>query len=92
MNFLHFYSIECEVTLNNTSKEPVEQVEMSLDSKLHPDLLHKVFVWNKENLESQLPLAPGCQACFTLYIHGASDFLPLSQSGESLGICMGCHP
>ena len=46
------------------------------------DLLKKVFVWNKENLDSQLPLQPGSQACFTLYIHGASDYLPLSQSGQ----------
>ena len=40
------------------------------------DFLHEVLVWQQDNLQSQLPLAPGAQACFTVYIHGASSFLP----------------
>ena len=98
------------MTIANAGKEPVEKVEIFLESKIQPgmsanrfvfclfcnfgvmcdssehwcplDLLNKVFIWNKENLESQLPLQPGAQACFTVYIHGASDYLPLSQSGK----------
>lgn len=61
---------------------PTVHVQHNYRHVLHcvADLLKKVFVWNQENVDAQLPLAPGAHACFTLYVRGASDFLPLSQS------------
>ena len=32
-------SEECQVTINNTGKEPVEKVEIILDSKLQPGII-----------------------------------------------------
>ena len=74
--------VHCQYRVDMAFVPYFERKIMLLTLCLLLDLLKKVFVWNKENLESQLPLQPGCQACLTLYIHGASDYLPLSQSGK----------
>ncbi|XP_064652113.1 trafficking protein particle complex subunit 9-like isoform X2 [Lineus longissimus] len=80
LNMFAGESQECQITLKNSGATPVEKMDLSLDSKLNADTLSKVFVWSLQNLESQLPLNPGCQACFTIYINGVSDFLPTDKS------------
>lgn len=43
----------------------------------------KIFKWNDENLMAQLPLKPGCNASFILYLYAATDFIaPTSRNGN----------
>ncbi|XP_013391061.1 trafficking protein particle complex subunit 9 [Lingula anatina] len=68
-------SFECQVMLTNTGSYPIEVVELALDSKGKDKEMDEVFVWNMESLQSQLPIAPGSHACFTIFIHGVSNFI-----------------
>lgn len=69
-------SMECLVTLQNTSLQPVEHVDAEVICKIEEkDYLGQVFQWSMENIQSQLPLQSNGIMCFTLCINGVSDFL-----------------
>ncbi|XP_071115106.1 trafficking protein particle complex subunit 9-like [Haliotis cracherodii] len=68
-------SLECLVTLQNGSCLPVERLDVSLDTKLEHDLEERIFSWSDDNINSQLPLQPANQLCFSVCIYGYSDFL-----------------
>lgn len=68
-------SRECTITLKNTGKEMVERIEISVQVKLDKFKESSFFTWSQENLEMQLPIAPGNSACFTLYINGLGEFV-----------------
>ncbi|XP_063226452.1 protein brunelleschi isoform X2 [Bacillus rossius redtenbacheri] len=69
-------SAEVSVVLANVGAEPVDWVDVSLDS-----LQRQVFQWSQENLQAQLPLAPAASASLTLYLRSVHDFvLPAAPS------------
>ncbi|XP_060554230.1 trafficking protein particle complex subunit 9-like [Ruditapes philippinarum] len=74
-------SSECTVTLQNSGKLPVELVNVSLEStRDNKDYVCDVFKWNKENIDSQLPLQVSQLLCFNLAINAVGEFL-LSSKG-----------
>ncbi|XP_071804005.1 trafficking protein particle complex subunit 9-like [Asterias amurensis] len=67
-------SFECAVTLTNGGKIPVESLSLKLTSESGV-LTDKVFSWSEENIQTQLPLQPGSQMMFTLYIKATGTFI-----------------
>ncbi|XP_033113027.1 trafficking protein particle complex subunit 9-like isoform X2 [Anneissia japonica] len=73
INLLEGESYGCQVVLSNTGKVPVETVSLELtNSEFVPK---DCFTWSEENIETQLPLAPGAKLLFTVYIKAIGDFL-----------------
>lgn len=86
---------ECSVVLHNVSSQPVEELNITLESKMDKDLLHQVFQYSRENLEAQLPIPPGGRASLTLYVYAACDFLApgrLDESLETTSLMSGSEP
>ncbi|KDR24045.1 NIK- and IKBKB-binding protein-like protein [Zootermopsis nevadensis] len=73
-------SAECSVTLSNVGDLPIEMVEVSVHSTLEPLTQEQVFQWSQENLQAQLPLQPGADASFTVYLYSLADFLNVSST------------
>ena len=73
---------ECTVTLTNVSDQPIELLEITMQSMLDVDIQAQTFQWSKENLMAQLPIKPGSSASFTLYIHATADFLAPGTDGK----------
>ncbi|CAG5123434.1 unnamed protein product, partial [Candidula unifasciata] len=72
-------STECTVTLQNTSEHSVQMLSVKLNSKSDVQgSMSRILTWSEENIQSQLPLQPASQLCFSLCINGDSDFLPPS--------------
>jgi hypothetical protein len=65
------------VTLSNVGDLAIEMVEVSVHSTLEPSVQEQVFQWSQENLQAQLPLQPGADASFTIYLYSLADFLTL---------------
>lgn len=63
------------MTLSNVGDLPIEMVEVSVHSTLEPLTQEQVFQWSQENLQAQLPLQPGADASFTVYLYSLADFL-----------------
>lgn len=63
------------MTLSNVGELPIEMVEVSVHSTLEPSIQQQVFQWSQENLQAQLPLQPGADASFTIYLYSVADFL-----------------
>ncbi|CAL1545936.1 unnamed protein product, partial [Lymnaea stagnalis] len=86
-------STECIVTVQNVSEYPLEKLTVKLNSKNDvQSALQRILNWGDENIQSQLPLLPNHQLCFSLCINGDSDFLvpaeqplrsPMSQSSRT---------
>lgn len=68
-------SAEISVTLRNVGELPIEMVEVSVHSTLESSIQQQVFQWSQENLQAQLPLQPGADASFTIYLYSLADFL-----------------
>ncbi|MPC20390.1 Protein brunelleschi [Portunus trituberculatus] len=86
---------ECSVVLHNVSSQPVEELTISLESKMDKDTLHQVFQYSRENLQAQLPIPPGGRASLTLYVYAACDFLApgrLDESLETTSLLSGSEP
>ncbi|XP_066993209.1 protein brunelleschi [Anabrus simplex] len=78
-------SAECSVTLSNIGEQPIEMLEVSVQSALEPSVQQQVFQWSQENLQAQLPLQPGATASFTIYLYSVADFLsPVENEMSSL--------
>lgn len=75
---------ECTITLTNTGKVPVESIELNLESRIEK-YTNDIFSWSQSNLLSQLPIAPGASASFTVYVHGVGDFIGPRSSEYSAG-------
>ncbi|KAK3861552.1 hypothetical protein Pcinc_028634 [Petrolisthes cinctipes] len=75
---------EVSVVLHNVSSQPVEEVDILLQSKMEKDMLNQVFQYSRENIEAQLPIPPGGRASLTLYVYAASEFLCPGRPEESL--------
>lgn len=50
-------------------------IELSIQSTLDELTESKIFEWSEDNLKTQLPLKPSCNASFTLYLYAATDFI-----------------
>jgi hypothetical protein len=80
------------VTLSNVGELLIEMVEVSVHSTLEPSVQQQVFQWSQENLQAQLPLQPGADASFTIYLYSLADFLTpatVFEHGEQ-HICINC--
>ncbi|XP_037275116.2 trafficking protein particle complex subunit brun isoform X1 [Rhipicephalus microplus] len=76
---------QCVLTLNNCGAEPIEMLELSLQTKLDRESEHSLIRWSPEKLQSQLPVDPGGAASLTLQVHGQAPFLiPGGGSPEGL--------
>uniref|UniRef100_A0ABM0MCX0 Trafficking protein particle complex subunit 9-like n=1 Tax=Saccoglossus kowalevskii TaxID=10224 RepID=A0ABM0MCX0_SACKO len=76
VNLFAGQSHECEITLHNCGQVPVQSVIIHLDSSKSKDISDSVmFSWSKENIETQLPIQPGNNLTFTLYIKAMADFI-----------------
>ncbi|KAI8776992.1 trafficking protein particle complex subunit 9 [Biomphalaria glabrata] len=78
-------STECIVTIQNISESPIEMLTVSLTTKSDVQgTVNRMLTWSQENIQSQLPLLPKHQLCFSLCINGDSDFLiPVEQPARS---------
>lgn len=80
--FFFYFRSECTVTLTNVSDQPIELLEITMQSMLDPDIQAQTFQWSKDNLMAQLPIKPHSSASFTLYIHATADFLSPGTDGN----------
>ncbi|GLG96735.1 Protein brunelleschi, partial [Gryllus bimaculatus] len=78
-------SVEVGIQLRSTGTEPVQLLEAAVSSPLDSQLQAQVFQFSAENLQTQLPLAPGSAASLTLYLHSASEFLAPGLMDAELG-------
>ncbi|XP_042221045.1 protein brunelleschi-like isoform X1 [Homarus americanus] len=86
---------ECSVVLHNLSSQPVEELTITLESKMDKELLNQVFQYSEENIHAQLPIPPGGKASLTLYVYAVSDFLcpgRLDESLETTSMISGSEP
>lgn len=86
---------ECSVVLHNISSQPVEEISITLDSKVDKEMLNQVFQYSEENIHAQLPIPPGGKASLTLYVYAVSDFLcpgRLDESLETSSLLSGSEP
>jgi len=72
-------SEECIVTLKNNGKVPIEELELSLDSRLDKVMRGKIFSWDDEEISSKLPIQPEESVSFIMRIFGAGEFVGLPQ-------------
>ncbi|XP_071451117.1 protein brunelleschi [Hetaerina americana] len=79
-------SQECTITITNSGRVPIEMLNVTMagiegiwggeiPSSDSDEDEGKMFRWSKENVASQLPIAPGASASFTLYLYAAGKFL-----------------
>ncbi|XP_046397297.1 protein brunelleschi isoform X2 [Ischnura elegans] len=79
-------SQECTITISNSGRVPIEMLNVTMagvegvwggeiPSSDSDEDEGKMFRWSKENVASQLPIAPGASASFTLYLYAAGKFL-----------------
>ncbi|KAK8728604.1 hypothetical protein OTU49_009040 [Cherax quadricarinatus] len=86
---------ECSVVLHNVSSQPVEELSITLDSKMDKEMMNQVFQYSEENIHAQLPIPPGGKASLTLYVYAVSDFLcpgRLDESLETTSLISGSEP
>lgn len=87
---------EYSVVLHNVSAQPVEEIYISLTSKLDKETLSQVFQYSEENICAQLPIPPGGKASLTLYVYAISDFLCpgrlMDESLETSSLVSGSEP
>lgn len=77
-------TVECNIVIHNVSSQPVECIEISLESDFDPpEIASQIFQYSIENLHSQLPIPPGGRASLTLYVYAYSDFM-MVPGGSSL--------
>ncbi|KAK7475910.1 hypothetical protein BaRGS_00032878 [Batillaria attramentaria] len=69
-------SQDCVVTLHNVSSHAITSLTVKLDVRNDAkEYLDRMLAWSDDNIQSQLPLQPGAQLCFSLCLYGNSDFL-----------------
>lgn len=66
---------ECTLTLKNTSNITIEFLEESIQSPLDSKVQSQVFLWSKEEIQSQLPLKPNESLTIHLKVFAHADFL-----------------
>lgn len=66
---------ECDVTVVNTSNITIEYLEMDLSSSLDPKLQKRMFKFDQEKIQKNLPLLPGKKLVIRLQIYGDADFI-----------------
>lgn len=71
---------ECTVTITNTGKENVEEIDVTAETKLEKELEGEFCTWSNENLKAQLPFLAESSASFTLYVNVMVDFSTTSDS------------
>ncbi|XP_070378809.1 trafficking protein particle complex subunit 9 isoform X2 [Dermacentor albipictus] len=73
---------QCMLTITNSGAEPIEMLELSLQTKLDRESERSLIQWSTEDLLSQLPLPPGGAASIALQVHGQAPFLVPGGSPE----------
>lgn len=66
---------ECQVTIVNTSNIPIEYLEIDLNSAMDLKLQKRVFKFDQEEVQKNLPLLPGKSFVVYLQIYGDADFI-----------------
>lgn len=74
---------ECELTLTNMGSEPIEMLELNLQTKLDKGSQRSLIRWDAESLQAQLPLLPEAVATLNLEVHGQAPFLLPGGSADS---------
>lgn len=71
------------MTITNISDVSIEIIDISVQSTLSSAIESKIFRWDDENLQSQLPLKPQESTTVTLYMYAHMDFVaPHTQTGK----------
>lgn len=73
---------QCMLTITNSGAEPIEMLELSLQTKLDRESERSLIQWSPDDLQSQLPLPPGGAASIALQVHGQAPFLVPGGSPE----------
>lgn len=73
---------QCVLTLTNCGAEPIEMLELSLQTKLDRETERNLIDWSPNDLQSQLPVPPGGVASLALQVHGQAPFLVSGGSPE----------
>ncbi|KAK2184645.1 hypothetical protein NP493_259g02052 [Ridgeia piscesae] len=68
-------SCVCQIQLQNCGREPVESIDVCLDSRVDTELLDQVLRWDQATIRPTLPLLTDHETSLTLHIQGASDFI-----------------
>lgn len=63
------------MTLSNLGDQPVEWLEISIESLLESSLQKEILNWDEMEIQSQLPFQPGCNTVLQLHLLGAANFL-----------------
>lgn len=79
---LNSFSSECIIYLNNCGEQPLEMVEISMQSVLEPEVQRKTFKWNRDAISAQMPVEPGKTANLAISLYAVSDFLAPSCDGR----------
>ena len=81
-------SCECSITLRNVSSQPIEMLEISVESVLEEVHIRQMIEWDDNLVKSRLPVLPGAASTFTLHLHGVADFIaPFRPDGTYLFMC-----
>ncbi|XP_070378811.1 trafficking protein particle complex subunit 9 isoform X4 [Dermacentor albipictus] len=80
---------QCMLTITNSGAEPIEMLELSLQTKLDRESERSLIQWSTEDLLSQLPLPPGGAASIALQVHGQAPFLVPGVGGSPEGSQVG---
>lgn len=65
----------CAITIVNTSNIPIEYLEMDLNSSLDSKIQKRMFKYDRDEIERNLPLAPGKSIVVQMQIYGDADFI-----------------
>ncbi|CAD7080031.1 unnamed protein product [Hermetia illucens] len=77
---------ECLITLKNESTMiAIEYLDASIHSSIETELQGKIFQFNLDEIQSQLPIKPQESIDFTLRIFGEADFLSVHSQLAGLG-------
>lgn len=76
---------ECEVTVMNTSNIPIEYLEMNFHSTFDQKLLNRIFSFDDDLVQKQLPIAPESSITFIVKIFADADFIGPVNSALSGG-------
>nr|XP_018912061.1 PREDICTED: protein brunelleschi [Bemisia tabaci]XP_018912062.1 PREDICTED: protein brunelleschi [Bemisia tabaci]XP_018912063.1 PREDICTED: protein brunelleschi [Bemisia tabaci] len=67
--------MECLVTLHNEGNQPIDQLDIIVESMLDPSVQQQMIHWDHKGLTGHLPLLPGASATFPISLYGVNNFL-----------------
>lgn len=76
------FSSDCTIHLTNCGEQPLELVEISMQSILEPDVQRRTFKWDRESISNQMPVEAGKIANLKIALYAVADFLSPSCDGR----------